>query len=193
MDDILDFTTIFDNATTFEEFAQNIRPSKPNIGFHGAGLKEQLKHFDSVYNAKGDRVLLKSGSEFRLEKDRDPITYESALVLTKFWKRNGDEDYYELEIRSPYMKAAIKAIIPEYKNFNVDINHITLRNKPHCLFHYREELFEYGLNLELNSDAQRHVSFLMEHTYKDLSNEMFIWRLTLKWDSLVLPSRPWTL
>ncbi|KAJ2902746.1 hypothetical protein MKZ38_000172 [Zalerion maritima] len=66
---------------------------------------------------------------FRLLAERVPLGQGNhfvgtgPLVEVKFWSQAGNEvDYTELEIRSPYMKAALKATVPEYKHFNIDTN-----------------------------------------------------------------------
>ncbi|RYP44820.1 hypothetical protein DL768_008752 [Monosporascus sp. mg162] len=152
MDDSLEPPNIFESANSFWDFTQNVRPvTKPSIGFEGAGLKCEVRRYDSVFNAKGERVVVSSGTRFNLSSDRDSKSYQSSLVLTKFWSRSGDEEYTELEIRSPHMKAAIKAIVPEFKDADIDTKHITLRDEPRCIFHYRHELFNYGLCMELSS------------------------------------------
>src|SRR5687767_3976663 len=126
--DGLDSDNIFGSAASFWDFTQNVRPVKPPvIVFENAGLRREVRRFDSLFNAKGERVVVNSGSRLTLGKDRDPKSYESALVLTKFWNRSGEEDYSELEIRSPHMKTALKAVVPEYKNADIDTKHITLR------------------------------------------------------------------
>ncbi|KAK4248953.1 hypothetical protein C7999DRAFT_30642 [Corynascus novoguineensis] len=51
-----------------------------------------------------------------------------------------DEDYTEVEIRSPHMKAALKAIIPEYRTAGINTRHIILRDETRPIFHYGDEL-----------------------------------------------------
>ena len=175
--DGLDSDNIFGSADSFLDFTQNIRPARPSAAFRfeNAGSKCEVKHFDAIFNSKGDRVTVSSGARLALSRDRDGRSYESALVLTRYWTRKGDEDYTELEIRSPHMKAAIKAIVPEYVNTDIDTKHITLRDEPRPIFHYRDQLFAYGAALEPNSEAQNHISFLLEYMYQELSSEIYTW------------------
>jgi hypothetical protein len=177
-----DSSNIFQNAASFAEFSQKLRPVRPDVGFQGAGVKCELKHLDSVYNGKGERVLLQGGSKFKLEHDRPKDAYEAALVRTQRWNNAGDDDGVELEIRSPHMKAALKAVVPEYSDAVIDSKHITLRDEPRCLFHYRNELFLYGASLQQNSEAQKQVSFLLEYMNKELSDEIYNWAVMVEFE-----------
>jgi len=171
----VDTPTIFENAVSFTDFVHKLRPVRPDVEFRDAGVKCELKHFDSVDNGKGERVLVRGGSKLQLERDRGPDAYQSALVRTQRWNNSGVEDGVELEIRSPHMKSALKAVVPEFKDAPIDSKHITIRNEPRCLFHYRDELFTYGLNLPFNSEMQRHVSFLLEYMNHELNEEIYSW------------------
>ncbi|KAH7160976.1 P-loop containing nucleoside triphosphate hydrolase protein [Dactylonectria macrodidyma] len=186
----LNATNIFENASSFSEFTQKIRPVKPEVGFQDAGLECELKNLDSIYNGKGERVLLRSGKKFHVERDREPAAYQSAIVRTQFWNRQGEEEYIELEIRSPHMKAALKDVIPEFKDFAIDLKHITIRNEPRCLFHFRNELFTFGVNLEPNSDAQKHLSFLLEYMQQELNAEIYSWTVMVEFELLFDSGNP---
>jgi len=171
---------IFDGATTFSEFVQKKQPVRPHVGFQDAGKTCEVKHYDSVYNHKGDRVLLRSGAKLNLHHDRSSYAYKSALIVTQFWDRDGDESSRELEIRSPYMKAAMKAVIPEYETHNIERRHIIITNTLECLFHYRDELFAYGCGLEAESEAQKHVSYLLTYMHQELTTEISTWHLMVE-------------
>lgn len=93
----------------------------------------------------------------------------SALVKTRFWTQKGDVQRTETEIRSPFMKLALKHIIPEFKDVNIDVKHIVIENEPRCLFHFRDELFMHGMMLPEASESQLHVSFLLQYMHQELS------------------------
>jgi hypothetical protein len=135
------------------------------------GLKCELKKFDSLFNAKGERYLLRGGSKVDLGPAQKDSAFESALVLTKFWNKEKEEQYTELEIRSPYMKAALKATVPEYEEFNVDSKHIIMRDEPKAIFHFRRELQEFGRGLT-DAVAAEHLLFLLKYMYDVLSEEI---------------------
>ncbi|KAL5601600.1 hypothetical protein FOBRF1_009133 [Fusarium oxysporum] len=92
---------------------------------------------------------------------------ESALKVTNFWDKDQDLERTVLEIKSPFMKAAIKAVAPEYATFNIDVKDISIMGDPRCLFHYREELASYGAALEQNQDPEgaRHVQHLISYMW----------------------------
>ncbi|KAM7197818.1 P-loop containing nucleoside triphosphate hydrolase protein [Naviculisporaceae sp. PSN 640] len=183
-----DSSNIFLNSINFIEYSQKLRPIKPAIDFQGAGIQCEVKRLDTVYNGKGEKVSLSSGSRFRLEHDRPKDTFKAALVRTQHWTRSGEPDFVELEIRSPYMKAALKQVVPEYHDAVIDSNYIVIRDEPRCLFHYRNELFNYGAGLLPNSDEQKHVSFLLEYMNTELSDEIYSWTLMVD-----LEDHPWSL
>ncbi|OCL02005.1 P-loop containing nucleoside triphosphate hydrolase protein [Glonium stellatum] len=157
----------------FEEFESVFNQSKfgQEEDDDDCGLQCQISTFDARYNSKGERVILNVG----LKKSLDPPKakgHESALVLTRFYDKDKELEYTELEIRSPYVKAALKEVVPEYHDLNVRTKRVILRDHPKCLFHYREELQAYGCTLE-NPEAVKHLVFAMRYMYKILQSEIY--------------------
>jgi hypothetical protein len=72
------------------------------------------------------------------------------------------------------MKAALKAVVPFYKDFNIDMKHIVIRREPQCLFHFRDEIKEYGSSLQ-DTEAAKHVLYLLQYMYSVLSTELYSW------------------
>ena len=138
----------------------------PNEG----GLKCELKTFESRYNWKGEKVLLSVGSKKLLDAP-DHVAPDSALVLTKFYNKEKEVDYTELEIRSPHLKKAFKEVVPEYKDLNVQNKSIILREGVRYFFYYRTELQEYGRNLE-DHTAIEHLMFALTYMYRTLESEL---------------------
>ena len=138
----------------------------PNEG----GLKCELKTFESRYNSKGERVLLCVGSKKTLGAPSHAAP-DSALVLTRVYNKEKEVDYTELEIRSPHLKKAFKEVVPEYKDLNIQIKSITLRDGVRYLFYYRTELQEYGRNLE-DHTAIEHLMFALTYMYRTLESEL---------------------
>ena len=85
------------------------------------------------------------------------------------------------------MKAAMKAIIPTYKEVNIERNHLVLRNEPACIFHFREELAEYGQSLA-DENQRRHVLFLLWYMYEELDKEINEYMVLI--ESVVPPTVP---
>ena len=138
----------------------------PNEG----GLKCELKTFESRYNWKGEKVILSVGSRKNLDAPNH-VAPDSALVLTRFYNKEKEVDYTELEIRSPHLKKAFKEVVPEYKNFNVQTKSIILRDGVRYFFYYRTELQEYGRNLE-DHTAIEHLMFALNYMYRTLESEL---------------------
>ncbi|RFU78686.1 p-loop containing nucleoside triphosphate hydrolase [Trichoderma arundinaceum] len=143
----------------------------------GAGVDCELKRFDSVYDSIGDRVVLMVGSKTNITFDKERAS-SSALVLTKYWSRNKLLERKELEIKSPHMKLALKTVVPAYKDYQVHIRHIILRDEPQCLFHFHDELLRYGASLQ-DPTAAKHVLFLMKYMHWELSMQLSTYMHTM--------------
>ena len=161
------------DSRTYESFnafyplpKDTVDQETPNEG----GLKCELKTFESRYNWKGEKVLLSLGSRKKLDAP-DHVAPDSALVLTKFYDKEKEIDHTELEIRSPHLKKAFKAVVPEYKELNVQTKSIILRDDVRCFFYYRTELQEYGRNLE-DHTAIEHLMFALNYMYRTLESEL---------------------
>ncbi|RYP04766.1 hypothetical protein DL765_010066 [Monosporascus sp. GIB2] len=143
------------------------QPTIPKT-LEGSGVNCEVKRFDCLYNADGEIITVSAGQSI---KAKNKSQYEeSALVFTRFWSRSDEVQSTSLEVKSPYMKAAMKATIPEYKSFDIRIKHITIYNQPRCLFHYREELTAYGSVLETQDpQAAEHVHFLLQYMWEELT------------------------
>ncbi|CAF3613011.1 unnamed protein product [Fusarium graminearum] len=148
-------------------------PSQPPnpIDLDGAGAICETKRFDSFWNTSGDRVILPAGKKYTSKTAR---ANESALTVTNYWDKEQDLEKTVLEIKSPFMKAAIKAAIPEYASFNVNVKNITIIGEPHCLFQYREEIMSYGRGMSEseNEEAANHVQHLIAHMWEVFAAEI---------------------
>ncbi|KAK4454128.1 P-loop containing nucleoside triphosphate hydrolase protein [Podospora aff. communis PSN243] len=134
-----------------------------------AGLICETVSFDSFYNSSGDRFILPAGQKY---KDKQKRGLKSALSVTTHWDREHDFSHTVLDIRSPHMKAALKATVPEYASFNIANKHISIRGGPWCLYHYRQELREYGEKLtKRDYEAGMHVHHLLSYMWETFSNE----------------------
>lgn len=156
-------------------------PSQPvhPLGLGGGGTVCETKRFDSFYNTSGDRVILPSGQKYNSKRTR---AHESAMTVTNYWDHGQNLERTVLEIKSPFMKRALKAVIPEYTNFNIDIKNITITGEPHCLFHYREELMGYGRRMSenQNEEAAKHIEHLITHMWDVFATEIIYFN-TLEW------------
>jgi hypothetical protein len=145
----------------------------------GAGEVCETKRFDSFYNANGDRVILPAGKKYISKTAR---ANQSALTVTNYWDEDQDLEKTVLEIKSPYMKEALKKVVPEYATFNIDVKNISITGEPRCLFHYRDELMGYGRSmLEIhNLDAAQHIQHLISYMWEVFAVEIVSFN-TLDW------------
>lgn len=146
-------------------------PLKNPTVLEGAGLICETACFDSFYNASGDRLVLPAGQKYKDTQDRG---FKSALSITTHWNRDHDLSHTVLDIRSPHMKAALKATVPEYSSFNIATKHISISGDPWCLYHYRQELREYGeeLQTERDHEAATHVHHLLAYMWERFDMEI---------------------
>jgi hypothetical protein len=138
-----------------------------------SGLVCELQTFDARYNSRGERVVLDIGykKDFQVEPPKQK-GHKSALVLTRFFDKCKEIEYTELEIRSPYVKAALKAVVPEFRDINLQTRKIILRDQLQCLFHHRQELQAYGATLQ-DPEAVHHLLFVLRYMYKMLQDEVY--------------------
>ncbi|UKZ46573.1 hypothetical protein TrVGV298_000778 [Trichoderma virens] len=131
--------------------------SPGTIVTEGSGIDCELKRFNSIYNSKGDKIVLEAEStkNLKVEKER---SFPTALVLTQYFNKDQSPGRKELVIKSPYMKAALKAL-----------------GEPRCLFHYRDEFRKYCANLE-DQTAVKHVLFLMKYMCWELAAQISLYR-----------------
>ncbi|KAK8014252.1 P-loop containing nucleoside triphosphate hydrolase protein [Apiospora arundinis] len=137
----------------------------------------EVRHYESLFNTKGERVLLASGArQSQRPTARDSASIRSALILTKVWDRDKEDCHTELEIQSPHMKEALKACVPQYEDHNIEHKNIILRDEPRCVFHYKEELILYRQRCmsENRVEAGRHIQYLIDHMAGSLITEMYL-------------------
>ena len=145
-------------------------PLKNPNTLEGVGLNCETVRFDSFYNASGERLVLPAGQKYKDRKDRGS---KSALSVTTHWNRDHDFSHTVLDIRSPHMKAALKATVPEYASFNIGTKHISISGGPWCLYHYRQELQKYGQELMgRDHEAATHVYHLLMYMWETFSLEI---------------------
>jgi hypothetical protein len=135
-----------------------------------SGLKCEIKTFEAQYNSAGERITLQAGVR-RVEKKPKERAHDSALVLTRYYRRNKELEYTELEVRSPHIRAALRTVIKEYPGMSFGTGKIIIIDELKCVFHYRHELREYGLTLD-NQVAVEHLVFLLNYMYRSLETQI---------------------
>jgi hypothetical protein len=134
------------------------------------GLRCEIKTYEARYNSGGERITLQAGIK-RVQKKLKMRDHDSALILTRYYHKDNELDYSELEVRSPHIRAALRAVIIKYPGLTFDTGKIIIRDEPKCLFHYRHELREYGLRRD-DQVAVEHLVFLLNYMYRTLESEI---------------------
>ena len=137
------------------------------------GLKCEVKIYEARYNSKGIRTPLQVGIErtFREQVDKD---HDSALVLTRYYKKDLEQDtleYTELEIRSHHIKKALREVIKEYPGVDLSASKVVIKDLPKCFLHYYDELNAYGLTLQ-DPIAVQHLVFALEYMFRVLQDQL---------------------
>ncbi|KAF5698702.1 P-loop containing protein [Fusarium mundagurra] len=170
MDDNTITTSIFASDYSFDEYLKDFTLAQPQVSGGGTGTKCELVDYDTVFNSDGHKIAIRSGTSHNFGSFLGIDANESAILRTTEWSLEGQKSSVKTEIQSPHMKAALKAVVPIYRDRNIKFTHISWYGEPRHLFHFRTGLFEYGRQLHLESDEQRHVSLLVEHLQQELAD-----------------------
>jgi hypothetical protein len=160
----MDFATpsIFTNARTDPD--EETDPTR--------GQRLDIRVYEARYNSQNVRVTLRVGRRpgynpwEQTEQDQ-----ESALGLTRYYNRDRELEYTEMEVRSPYLRRALREVVKKYPGLAFDTGKVIIRDEPRCLFHFRNELREYGTQL-VDETAAAHLVFLLNYMYNSLMREM---------------------
>jgi hypothetical protein len=137
-----------------------------------AGLSCEMKTYVAREWHSGGIQTTLEGAIQRVEYKPKEKDHDSAFVLTKYYYQNSKEvSYTQLEVRSPHVRAALRAVIKEYPGVLFDKTRIIMLHETRCLFHYRNELREYGLRLD-DHVAVEHLVFILNYMYKKLESEI---------------------
>ncbi|RSM18730.1 hypothetical protein CDV31_002450 [Fusarium ambrosium] len=193
MDENLSSSLIFNNDQSFEAYLKDFTSSPLHATQEEADTICELADYDSILNSKGRPVPVLNGCSNVFSKDfgaqgGDLGGY--AIVRTTSWDANGKKTGTETVIRSFIMKAALKAIVPAYKDLNIRFSHISFSDKPRHLFHFRNALYNYAQNLEADSVAQKHVTMLFMHLNQELADAVSAYTVNVEFAQMsrFLPS-----
>ncbi|KAF2817426.1 P-loop containing nucleoside triphosphate hydrolase protein [Mytilinidion resinicola] len=126
--------------------------------------------YEARYNSANHRIILEAGtkrSTFTF-KERN---HESALILTRYYDSHKELEYTEMEVHSPYIQEALRTVIKKYPGLTFDNAKIVIRDEPRCIFHYRNEIRDYGMGL-VNQTAVQHLVFFLNYMYDSLTREI---------------------
>ncbi len=158
------------SQTYLPPFQSNLLSPDPEVG-----SRCEIRQYERIKNAKGETVLLKTGTARSAlgTQPRDSWSAPAALVVTR---HTDDRDCIrtEVEVQSRHIKAALKACVPEFSDFDLDRQAIILKDEPRCVFYYRHNLFRYHDRcvVEGDTDARDHVAFLLNYMFRTLDREV---------------------
>jgi hypothetical protein len=142
--------------------------------YQNEGKKCEIHMYERRFNSRGEAILLQSGSRYAFGSVIDS-SIEAALVLTRYYNIRKELETTHLEIRSPYIRAALKEVIRSYPGVNINAGGpILIPGDPMCLFHYRDELHSYAFRIR-DKKAKEHVTFLLQYMTKVLHREITIY------------------
>ncbi|KAF2814797.1 P-loop containing nucleoside triphosphate hydrolase protein, partial [Mytilinidion resinicola] len=139
----------------------------------------ELHTFECRYNSRGESVTLQVGARKEINAEK-PKSHDVALVLTRAFDHLKKLKSIRLEIRSPYIKTALRKVVKTYPDVMFETRGpITLYNEPRCLFHFRKELQLYSENLS-DFKAKQHVDFCLKYASKTLRKDIDIYEKTMQ-------------
>ena len=135
------------------------------------GEKCEIHLYERRFNTRGEPITLQSGSRSDLVWPVES-SIEAALVVTRFYNHRKELESTQLEIKSPYIREAMKTVIGSYPGVNINSGGpILVPGDPRCLFHYRNELNSYASKCQ-NKKAREHILFCLKYLSKVLNEEI---------------------
>lgn len=142
------------------------------------GEECELHVYENRYDNRGEQVSLRVGtkSDFGIVKDR---SHKAGLVVVRQYSRSKNLKYTDLEIRSPYVRKALREVIHSYPGITMSsIGRILIRDQPRCLFHFYNELESYA---DASNDPlmRKHVHFCLKYAENALRREINLYEITV--------------
>ncbi|KAF2105451.1 P-loop containing nucleoside triphosphate hydrolase protein [Lophiotrema nucula] len=151
---------------------------EPTADDNGEGEICELHVYETRFNSKGEPVVLQVGTmdQLALEPKRSP---DAALILIRHYNIARSLERTTLEIRSPYMRTALRKVIKSYPDVSFDsTSNFVIPGPPRCLFHYRHELLAFA-QASKNENIEEHVDFLLRYMARALRKEISSYDLLL--------------
>ncbi|PVH88747.1 P-loop containing nucleoside triphosphate hydrolase protein, partial [Cadophora sp. DSE1049] len=92
-----------------------------------------------------------------------------VLVLRRKFNIMGERTTTNLEIRSPHIQKAFRAVLGDYPSISFDSTLVEIPKPYAPLFHYRRELREYASDGSRSMQENEHLDVLMKFMEKNLS------------------------
>ncbi|KAI0126527.1 P-loop containing nucleoside triphosphate hydrolase protein [Xylariales sp. AK1849] len=132
----------------------------------------EVKEYEARYNWEGTRTVREAvPCPDADEKDEGKF----ALRFYKYYNKMGGIEKVTLEVQSPRIREALRKVVGSYPDQNLN-GPVALTGASEwqalaCLFHYRNELQEYGDGLE-DGVAKQHVRLVVEFIKREFRREI---------------------
>ena len=149
----------------------------------GSGQKCEIAVLESRYNRYGEQLPLQVATvrQPQPKKQVPGFAHYSALVLTKHFDKLGNFTGTILEIKSPHVIKALRDVIKSYPEVEFGTKRVLINGLPQCIFHYRNELQQYGRNIH-NAEAAQHLLYTLSYMYSFLENQLMSYYLSVEMD-----------
>ncbi|KAI0867249.1 hypothetical protein GGS24DRAFT_347046 [Hypoxylon argillaceum] len=143
----------------------------PETGSDAEAEECELHIYDSRYDTRGELILLRAGTHFRIDIPL-PDSRHAGFVVIRHYSPSKILTKTNFEIRSPYATKAIRHVIKSYPGLAIGSKgKIVLDDQPRCLFHYRAELLEFA-HSQSDKRFLQHVDYCLKYMNKVLSPQL---------------------
>ncbi|PVH72338.1 P-loop containing nucleoside triphosphate hydrolase protein [Cadophora sp. DSE1049] len=132
-------------------------------------LKCEVKEYEERMNLKGELIMKEIEERHAVDEKIEGQDY--AMKSYKRYGRDGGLESSRLEIQSPYLKDALRAVVKQYPGVSFRGDTIILHGILRCIFHYRKELEEYRQKIG-DRYAKLHVHLLLRFMEKELRSSI---------------------
>ncbi|KAK4497851.1 hypothetical protein PRZ48_010506 [Zasmidium cellare] len=139
----------------------------------------EFHSYDAFRDKRGETTILQSGhrGQMLFETQR---SHDVALVLTRYYDEERTLEDTELEIKSPYIKAALRKVVRRYPGMNISgSRNIVISGEPRCLFHYRNELRDHAIR-STDGNVVEHMSMCLTYMTRRLQKEILAFNTLMK-------------
>ncbi|KAI9699023.1 MAG: hypothetical protein M1836_003212 [Candelina mexicana] len=135
------------------------------------GTKCELKQLDGRYDHLGNYNVTDSAVNTIGEDAEVEPHAEYALVSTRVYGVDGLYQSTQLEIKSRFIKKALRKVIKYYPGQPVDTAQVILNDPPKPLFHYRKELEDYK-HAKADEETKKHLELLFKFVDSVLKSQV---------------------
>lgn len=133
-------------------------------------MKVELIDIIETEGRWGDHSTITLTADIHKARGERQKYHEYAIILRRLRNSDNVPKSTRLEIRSPIIRAGLRAVLGDYPAVNMESDPITL-DKPYMpLFHYRNELREYAASEGRTEEENPHMNVLTQFMAKYLQD-----------------------